>query len=190
MVWFPDRTQGEACMEAIRVLRKDVLHLKDTFEFHFTSCTHEQRVAFFNTVIEFDFRFGARTIVKENLAGKKGWDKKLFFFQRALDLMLADVLRPNLVEAKLLMDGCEDKKFNKQLEVYVRRKVGFTEGKQRRLEDVKCVDSRKHDLIQMADMVCGAVARIYREDRKEPAGYLEMIDKKCLTLDLWGPRAK
>jgi hypothetical protein len=115
LVQFPGREQAVACREAIRQLRKDVLHLDDTFEFHFTECSHAQRVAFFDTVLKFDFRFGARTIEKANLKGKKGWDKKRFFFQRALDLMLAGVMRPHLVGAKLLIDGTTDKKFNRRL---------------------------------------------------------------------------
>ncbi len=179
LVLFPDREQAVACREAIRALRK-ALHLPDTFEFHFQECSHSQRLRFFETVLQFDFRFGARTIDKANLKGKKGWDKKRFFFQRALDLMLEQLIRPHLVGAKLLIDGTTDRKFNKELEVYLRRHVGFTDDGKKRLEEVKCLDSKKHELIQLADMVCGAVARLYRPERHEPAGYFDLIAKRAL----------
>jgi hypothetical protein len=189
LVLFPDREQAVACREAIQALRKD-LGLKDIFEFHFKECTHSQRLRFFETVLKFDFRFGARTIEKVNLKGKKGWDKKLFFFQRALDLMLEGVLRPHLVEAKLLIDGTTDRKFNKELEVYVRRHVGFTEDGTKRLEEAKCLDSKKHELIQLADMVCGAVARVHRLGRREPEGYFELLQERALSVEVWSPKVK
>jgi hypothetical protein len=187
---FGDHEQAAACRAAIQLLRKDVLHVKDTFEFHFTECTHSQRLAFYNAVLPFDFRFSARTIEKANLRGKKGWDKKKFFFQRALDLMLEGVIRPYLVGAKLLIDGSTDRKFNKEVEVYLRRHAGFTEDGKKRLEEAHCLDSRKHDLIQLADMVCGAVARVYRPEKREPAGYLELIEGKQLNVELWSPKSK
>ncbi len=190
LVQFSDREQAVACREAIQTLRKE-LGLKDSFEFHFTECTHNQRIRFFETILKFAFQFGARTIEKANLKGKKGWDKKTFFFQRALDLMLEGVIRPHLVEAKLLIDGSTDLKFNKELEVYVRRHVGFTEDGKRRLAEVKCLDSKKHDLIQLADMVCGAVARLYRLGRRDPACYFEMIEPdRVLSVEVWSPKPK
>src|SRR5947209_3459611 len=64
-VWFETFDHVEAVVEAIAQLKKDKLKVGDSFEFHFTEISHQQRVAFFEAVADQPFYFTACSFDKD-----------------------------------------------------------------------------------------------------------------------------
>jgi hypothetical protein len=70
-------------------------------------------------------------------------------------------VKPLLREATVIIDGSGSRKFREQLSRYLKRKVS-TKGGDKLISKVKLQDSKANNLLQMADMICGAVARSYK----------------------------
>jgi hypothetical protein len=187
VVIFSNHEQASACQE--RMLRlKTELHLKERFEFKFTKCTHRQRLAFFDAVLPYDFRYLSRVIKKEHLRGKAAWKKREFFLLRALDLILEGA-RPHLLNAKLFFDECGGVELDRTIKRYLQKNAGKHEGVPR-IKEAKALASHKHLLIQMADMFCGAVARSLHREDSDAGAYRQIIKKKELSVEVWSPKGK
>ena len=61
-----------------------------------------------------------------------------------------------LQNASIKIDGSGDKEFKKALTSYLRKHVG-----EHKIKKFKFIDSQQDSLIQLADMVVGAIARSY-----------------------------
>jgi hypothetical protein len=79
--------------------------------------------------------------------------------------------------AKLRVDGSGDREFKQAFKAYVRSKVGRGV-----IAKSNFVGSEKDSLIQLADMVAGAIARAHKEPRND-ASFLDRIRHKIE--DLW-----
>ena len=64
-----------------------------------------------------------------------------------------------LVDASIVIDGSGDRQFKRAMRSYLRQHLD-----ERSVRKVRLKDSRKDPLIQLADMVAGAIARSYRVD--------------------------
>ena len=79
-----------------------------------------------------------------------------------------------LIGARVKIDGSGDREFKRELAAYLKRES--TGGK---IVSVKFVESHRDNLIQLADMVAGAIARSYRiDDRNEPDRWRKMLNNK------------
>lgn len=73
------------------------------------------------------------------------------------------------------IDGSGDREFKNQLQRYLKRSLPIGA-----VSSVKFSDSQKDDLIQLAHMVVGAIARSYRtsEERSKASRWRDMLNKK------------
>jgi hypothetical protein len=124
-------------------------------EFHFTALSPARRKAFLKMIAEFPFRYYACTLEKGNLSGR-AWHKKDYVYQRA-GVMTIDQFLDDLLEAKLLFDATSSEKFDKELLRFLKKHAGYHQ-KVQRIKDIQRVKSHAEDLIQIMDMVCGALA--------------------------------
>lgn len=83
-------------------------------------------------------------------------------------------------EAKLKFDKRGEKKIRDQLRVYLSRQLN--NNKKRIFADLKLVDSRQNTLIQLADMVTGAISSVYSNKDKK---YLEILKRRRKIEDIW-----
>ena len=170
MVIFHDFAEAEKASETIGRLRE---RLKVWPEFRFSKSRDEIRDAFFGAVVQHDFI--VRAIVVEKAYVYSGYlrtstDSFYNFFVQLLMKHDEGVLRG----AHVKIDGSGDRKFKKTLESYLRRQVGT--GKIRK---VKFANSRSDNLIQLADMTVGAIARSYRAgSRREHNRWRQMLAPK------------
>ena len=77
------------------------------------------------------------------------------------------------------VDGTIGKKYAKALRAYLRqslREKGVID------TSIRFVDSRKEPLIQLADIVAGAVARSYK-DKPDAQKYLKMLESKIIKVN-------
>lgn len=80
----------------------------------------------------------------------------------------------SLAGARVKIDGSGDREFKRELAAYLKRESA--EGK---IASVKFAESHRDNLIQLADMVAGAIARSYREgDRNEHDRWRKMLNSK------------
>ena len=61
--------------------------------------------------------------------------------------------------ARIKIDGSGSQVFRQEIKRYLRQQLGS--GK---IQSLKFADSRRDNLVQLADMAAGAIARSYRED--------------------------
>ena len=85
-----------------------------------------------------------------------------------------------LQNASIKIDGSGDKEFKKALTAYLRQRIG-----EHKIKKFKFSDSRKDNLIQLADMVVGAIARSYSETRKDADRWLNMLNQRGKIKNVW-----
>ncbi len=157
LVLFPDATHADACRGRIRKLRVELgmkIHGKAS-EFHFSNMGPEHREAFLGAVADFPFRFFTATITKARLSGK-AWYKKGYMYQRAGVLALDQALDSSMLEARLLFDATSSRAFDWEFLRFLKKHAGSDENMPI-IQETQRLDSYKDDLIQLIDMVCGAV---------------------------------
>jgi hypothetical protein len=154
---FKEQKHAAACKDRFEPLRKELgmkLSGRDS-EFHFKDLNPERRMAFLKMLAEFPFRYYACTLKKAQLSGK-AWQKKDYVYQRA-GVMALDQFLNEVLEAKLLFDATSGEKFDKELLRFLKKHAGYS-GKVQRIKETQRVKSHAEDLIQIVDMVCGALA--------------------------------
>ncbi len=174
MVIFHELHRAEACSRAIRALRAS---LGISGEFKFNKTSERIKDSFFETVMPHPFEVRALVVDKaviysENL--KRNDDRFYNFFVKSL-LRSATSLQ----DARVKIDGSGDREFKNRLERYLKREMPAGA-----IRSVKFADSARDDLIQLADMVVGAIARSYRQgDRNKSDRWRNMIAAK--VKDCW-----
>ena len=89
-------------------------------------------------------------------------------------------LKPNLTNATVIVDGSGNKAFRQSFANYLKREVNMPE--QRHVKKVKLVDSETNNLVQLADMVCGAV---WHSIRHGDNSYRQLIAARELSVEVW-----
>lgn len=82
--------------------------------------------------------------------------------------------------ADVVIDGSGDRLFKKQFAAYLRKNL--REGSMRRMQ---MKDSQKDPLLQLADMTAGAIARSFREDRKDACRWSDMLKSTGKIDNIW-----
>jgi Protein of unknown function (DUF3800) len=138
-------------------------NLGHSFEFHFAEITHRQRVVFFEAVSQCPFIYTACSI-DHSRCKLPVWTEKPYFYARAIEpivsnlvlyLRVAQETLGKALAAKVTYDECSDRVFHDILDSQF---TGPKDPQGRSLVDkVRPAKSRTSDMIQLADMVCGAV---------------------------------
>jgi hypothetical protein len=184
-VVFPEMEQAGGCEKRIISLREE-LSLSPNYEFHFTSAGKRGRTEFLKAVKEFDFLYAVTTIDKRELTGN-AWNKKSYLFHHAARMSL-DAIKAHLVGARVFIDKSGDKRFDREICSFLKKHAGLHE-KKPRIAAASAYDSKKHNLVQLVDMVCGAVVRCYREGEAADSSFREIIKSRELHVQMW-PKTK
>jgi hypothetical protein len=170
MVIFHDFKEAERASEAIAKAR-ETLRIKP--EFKFAKCAHPARDGFFQAVAPYNFIVRALVVKKSSIYSDNLREKKDLFYNFFVKQLLhhdGEMLHG----ARIKIDGSGDREFKRELESYLRRELQG--GK---VASIKFADSHRDNLIQLADMVAGAIGRSYRQDdRKTASRWRDMLKKK------------
>ncbi|MBX3402891.1 MAG: DUF3800 domain-containing protein [Phycisphaeraceae bacterium] len=187
---FANQETTRAARAEIRKLR-DSLGCHRSHEFKFNKSSDARKAAFFEVAKELQFSVHAFTLNKERLmAGALSDPRKLIRNVTAWTLKnILDSLaqRESPARAALVFDACGQRDFYKQVQVYVQKLANF-KLKDRTAFHVVAVDSKREDLLQLADMVCGAINH-HREGKPKGREHLAKLHGKIKTLRIW-PEAK
>ncbi|MBU0455447.1 MAG: DUF3800 domain-containing protein [Gammaproteobacteria bacterium] len=178
LVIFDDHLEAEETALKIKRLRRE-LGKDDGFEFKFNKCSRAIRCHFLSTIAECRFRIRALVIRKEKIYGKELRRNKESFYAYAVKMVLKhnnDTIR----DAKLKMDGHGERKFRREFLAYLRRELNSPSRKI--VSHLRFVDSRGNVLIQLADMIAGAIHRSF-SNKVDANIYREIIKKR--EEDVW-----
>jgi len=176
---FFDREEASRCYSAIESLREE-LGIKT--EFHFTSCQDSHRHRFLDTINSFSFQYLSVVFDKRKLQAQDGKLNKplLQYPVYSLFSLVAD----RLENATVVIDKTGSSAFRKLLSKDLRRDIN-SKNDHTVIQKVKSMTSHSHNLLQLADMVCGSVARSYRDDRPNPESYRDKIRSHEISVTVW-----
>lgn len=184
LVLFAENEEATACEQRITLLRRE-LGVANDFEFHFIQTPRRIKEAFFKAVVPYNFFYLAITINKEALYSE-GFKFKDSFHKFTCSLVFENA-KPHLDHAIVIFDGSGSRQFKLELERYLKKKINEEEAF--RIKKVKVQDSGKNNLIQLADMVCGAVAQSQKSGKPDHQTFRSMIAHRELFYQLW-PRVR
>ena len=175
MVIFQDFEEAERTSKAI-VEARERLRVKP--EFKFNKCSKVVRDGFFDAVRPFAFRVRALVVDKAKIYSDNLRENKERFYNYFVQMLLRHD-NEALQGARVKIDGSGDREFKRELERYLRCRLEA--GK---IHSIKFAESHRDNLVQLADMVAGAIARSYRdEDRKHANRWRGMLAEKIE--DVW-----
>ena len=178
LVIFDDNLEAEKTSLAIKELRRK-LKLKDKFEFKFNKTNKKFRKTFFNGVKSFKFKVRA-IVVKKELIHSQGLRNNKEKFYNYVSMQLLKQSLKSIRNANLKFDKRGERALRDQLRVYLSNRL---DNKHNQIfTDLKFVDSRQNTLIQLADMVSGA---IFSDFTKKDSEYLGMLKRFRRIEDIW-----
>lgn len=176
LVIFDDDLEAQRCEEAITRLRA-ALGFKERMEFRFNGSSKDTRLAFLSRVSRFRFRVRAIVMDKRSIYGPELRRSKESFYRYAIKMVLKHSLG-TIQEAVLYLDGHGDRLFRRRLTSDLRRELSPPSRGPRIIREIKVVDSKKHNLIQLADMIAGTLRRFAEREKEDASAYRQAIAKR------------
>jgi hypothetical protein len=174
MVIFTDTDAAEKTQKTIDIVKSQTVKKQ---EFKFSKCDDGVRDAFFQAVRGCPFLVRAIVVKKEIIYSPRLRTDKDKFYEYFVNQMMRhdDGL---LTEARVVIDGSGDREFRQNLNAAMRRKLGSGV-----IKDVRFKDSNRDVLVQLADMCAGAIARSFRQDRRDARRWRDMLSNRIN--DVW-----
>jgi hypothetical protein len=177
-VVFDDNLDAEETALKIKRLRRS-LHWRDEHEFKFNKSSKGIRLAFLNEIKNCNFRVRAIVADKAGIRSPELKRNKNKFY----NFMIKEVLSKSegsVKEGRIRLDGHEDRAYKKAAVTYFRQQANPRGSV---IKDMKFVNSKSDSLIQLADMVAGAILRSTQNSKTDKDDYLKTINKRIE--DVW-----
>lgn len=178
---FDDRDEAREADNHITSIRRQ-LKLRTDFEFHFHKMSATIRQTFLQEMNQFRYRYCCIVINKAKLTGP-GFKYPASFYKYACKLVCSNA-KDYLNEAKVVIDGSGTREFKRQLATYLKKNVNDPSCGYRHIKAVGMEDSKKSNLLQLADMIAGSVARSYK-GKGDSATYRALIRAKETYVQVW-----
>lgn len=178
MVIFDDFVEAKRASAAIGALRAR-LQLKAEFKF---SKSHDHvKDEFFDCVCAHRFSVRAIVVDKSVIYRDSLRERKDLFYNYFVQMLLRHddgVLQ----DARVKIDGSGDRRFKDELNGYLRKQLADGQ-----IKSVKFAESHRDNLIQLADMVAGAILRSYRpeQDRKRAVKWRRQLTNAGRVGNIW-----
>lgn len=141
-------------------------------EFKFNKSRDDVRDGFFQAVAACRFRVRAIVIQKVRIWSPRLKTDKEKFYEFFVRMMMQHD-HGRLENAKIIIDGSGDREFRKRLAAYLRKHC-----EPNAISCIRFKESHRDPLVQLADMCAGAIARSYRDDRRNSARWRRMLASK------------
>ena len=174
-----DGTDSADLAETGMVLLRKEMGLHPSFEFKFNKLNANRRAQILRRFAEFEFSYHCVVIDKKAL-DPSGLHQPESFYKFACSLAFESA-RSILKEAIAVIDGSGSKEFRQGLQKYLKSKINDERAESRCIAKVKLNDSSKNDLLQFADMICGAISRSYK-NKPDGINFREIV--KCREGDV------
>ena len=184
-VIFSCPLEAERCSNAIDGFRNQIG--KKNLEFKFSKLNSKNRKHFLLTIAQFDFKYCAVILDKNRLYGK-GFKFHRSFYKYSIRLLFQHAKR-HMLDAAVCIDECGNDEFRQELEKYLDRQIN-SDTPDDSIKSVSMEDSRSENLLQMVDLVCGAVARSLKPDKTDHRDYRPHIIQKEAAFQVWPNRKR
>ena len=149
-------------------------------EFKFNKLSDKFRRLFLERAARYRFRYYGIVINKAGLYGK-GFQYKESFYKYVCGLVFKNA-KPHLNNATAIIDGSGDRDFQRELGTYLKNQINSKTVI--RVKKVKLEDSHRNNLIQLADMVSGAIYRAARTEKPD-ATFRDLIRAREIYVQSW-----
>jgi|SRR5579871_3919970 len=170
-VVFSDVLSIDACDRGIDDIRRR-LKEPSNFEFHFSHCPNSIRSTFLAGVAPERFNYYGFVIDKRKLRADNFNDPQKFY-EFAVGIVCENA-KKLFNNSKVTIDKNGDRRFRARLEKSLKSQMVDADGKCL-LKKVGMEESHSNNLIQLADMICGAVARSYTASDD---GYRKLVKER------------
>ncbi len=181
---FLDHEAAQRCDEEITKLRAR-LNCSAKKEFHFNKDSDRIKDAFFEAIELFDFWYSAVVLNKAGLTSP-GFSYKDSLYKYTVSLAFQNIFE-DLNDAIVVFDRCGGREFTNQLRNYLRRAMNRKAGQadHGKIKKVKDGHSHTDNLLQLADMICGAVAKCYSCDKTGRRKFRNKLRRKERRVQVW-----
>ena len=181
LVIFEEDEEAQAADDRITLLRRE-MRLDPCFEFRFNKCRRSFREQFLNAIAPYQFFYYGIVINKDpaKLWGE-GFKHKESFYKYTSGLVF-EKAKTFLNNATVVIDGSGSKDFRRQLEWYLKRRIN--DPGQCLIRKVKVQGSSRNNLLQLADMVAGAVHRSFGT-KVDAQTYRHIISHREVYVQFW-----
>jgi len=180
LVGFEDHDEAAAVYDRISLLRREQ-RVPDNFEFHFNKLKPGYRRTFLEAVARYRFFYFAVVVDKTKMAGFEfQFNESLYKYACGL---IFEKMKPRLSDANVVIDESGSKNFKSELKRYLVRRLKDDSGKCF-IKKIRTQDSRKNNLVQLADMIAGAVARSF-SGKKDSREYRSLIAHREMNVEVW-----
>ena len=178
-VIFDDELEAERTAIAIKELRRK-LKKSDNFEFKFNKANRELRLKFLEHIAHFKFRIRTIVFEKNKVRSNELKTSKQSFYNYAIKMILKYNFG-TIKEAKIRLDGHGDRIYKREVIRYLRKELNNRVN--RVFQKLQFVDSKSNVLIQLTDIIAGAIHRKYETNKSDACMYFGGIKKR--VEDLW-----
>lgn len=179
-VVFANQSDADACSEAINRLRA-ALKWHPNYEFKFNRSDEATRRRFLKTITVFPFRYYAFALNKPRLMDG-ALRKKDQMYTRVVQWVFENAMK-SLKDAEVVFDSRGERTFYVFLEKFLKSVVRINNCHDA-ISSVRAVDSHSENLLQMADMICGALNRYY-SDKPDAREYLPLVAGHSARTRYW-----
>jgi hypothetical protein len=175
MVIFDQNEDAEKASAQVAKVRE---RLKVKPEFKFSKCSDDIRTQFFAFMSDHRFRVRAIVVEKARIFSPYLRSEP----ERFYNFFLQNLMRHNeavIKNASVKIDSSGDRKFRKALTAYLRKQLAVGT-----IKKLKFANSRNDNLIQLVDMMAGAIARSYPGRDREPDQRWRRMMRKRIE-DIW-----
>lgn len=170
LIIFDDELEAEKAAVAIKQLRR-TLRFPDDVEFKFNKSSRRVREQFLRTAAQYDFKIRCAVIDKEAISRREFHESKQSFYSYAIQQTINH--SPTILDANIKIDGGGDRVFRKQFLSSLRKQLNTEQ--RRVIKRCRLVDSRGNVLIQLADMIAGAIRRSYDPTKTDAGIYIALV---------------
>lgn len=183
LVIFQFPAEAMRVEHCIRALRRE-LRMHPQAEFHFSKLSHERRERFLAAVSRFQWVYVTAALNKHGLYGP-GFKVPDSFYKFTCGLAF-DLIKGHVRRATVVIDRSGNRKFRDELNSYLRRRLEQSACDDEPVIDkLKMEDSHRNDLLQMADMVCGAAARSLNFPEEKARFRRLILTHEMVPLRIW-----
>ena len=181
LVLFEEHDQATLADKRIESLKTE-LGLRHEFEFHFSKLQPKWREHFLRVIAGHEFFYFAVVLDKAGLTAH-GINSPTELYRYTCGLVFESA-KPYLRDAIVVMDGQGSELLRREMSSFLRKKAHPESPHESPIRKVKLQDSHKNNLLQLADMVCGAVARSLT-DKKDATAYRKLISHREMEVAHW-----
>ena len=173
---FMDSDTAKLVNNAIIEYRR-LLGWRDDYEFKFAKIRKDIIIELLKIVTHYDFQIYAVYVDKENCADLFRFylDSEKFYNWATKELL---TIMP-LADAKVKIDGKYGKQYKLHAKTYIRKELN---SESRKVADFGVQDSKRDNLIQLADIIAGSIHHSFQPNKTDSEKYIRIIKKKIMKL--------